>query len=269
MKEPRERESYVGHCPVCEGAFKVRDGKMVHHGFKRPGDGSIHGDCFGVGLPPYECSPEGCHKYRAIIEGILGRQLERAEKLSKNQIPYFTNVNVGRHRITTIQYAVGVTERYAFIRRAEEEKRKTEREIRDCNGEISRMDNLITSWVNKDLTLERTLIEQDRVAKEDRARERAQKRAEKEAKEKALIEKKTAKKEARRVFLTKFIGDLRAATTKEQIEVLVVLFKSKKTERLYGHLYWTDLQPIDPKWDELLIEKGIGVRTSTGFLNCP
>jgi hypothetical protein len=56
-----------GTCAVCERAIRVRTGKIVHHGFLRPGRGHIVGDCFGVGAPPYEVSPAGTLTYLGQI----------------------------------------------------------------------------------------------------------------------------------------------------------------------------------------------------------
>lgn len=49
---------YIGQCQVCEGDFKLLGGRLVHHGYKRPGYGEIVGDCPGVHEPPYEVSCE-------------------------------------------------------------------------------------------------------------------------------------------------------------------------------------------------------------------
>jgi len=38
-------------------------GRMVHHGYKRPGDGAIYGDCWGVHWKPLEVSPDGSRDY--------------------------------------------------------------------------------------------------------------------------------------------------------------------------------------------------------------
>lgn len=43
---------YIGNCQICEGEQKLHDGRMVHHGYKRPGDGQIDGDCPGVHADP-------------------------------------------------------------------------------------------------------------------------------------------------------------------------------------------------------------------------
>ena len=73
-----------GTCPVCERAIRVRGGRIVYHGFTRPGRGHIVGDCFGVSYPPYEASCEGTLAYRDKLVlprlRIARSYLERLER---------------------------------------------------------------------------------------------------------------------------------------------------------------------------------------------
>lgn len=50
---------YIGECPICEGDYRLHKMLMVHHGYRRPGHGSIVGDCPGVDMQPWELSPDG------------------------------------------------------------------------------------------------------------------------------------------------------------------------------------------------------------------
>lgn len=61
----------VGMCGFCENTFKLRNGKLVLHGFERPGYGYTLGQCPGVGMDPYEVSVEGAKKGKAWMEGNL------------------------------------------------------------------------------------------------------------------------------------------------------------------------------------------------------
>lgn len=73
-----DRAEKCGTCPACFGDYVATPTKLVHHGYQRPGDGQIHGDCPGVGYPPYEVSCEGTQAYLAQTEsaiGIFERQL--------------------------------------------------------------------------------------------------------------------------------------------------------------------------------------------------
>jgi len=43
------RVGTLGTCPVCEGEYKVKGGVLVHHGYRRPGDGAISNDGRRIG----------------------------------------------------------------------------------------------------------------------------------------------------------------------------------------------------------------------------
>ncbi len=68
----------TGTCPVCFNniklrptARKARDKAMpgiTLHGYKRPGTGYIHGECFGIDYPPFELSAEGSHAFIAELD---------------------------------------------------------------------------------------------------------------------------------------------------------------------------------------------------------
>ncbi len=69
---------FLGLCPICERDIKVRDDRLVHHGYRRPGDGEIHGDCFGVNYPPYELSPDAAVDYAFRVAAPMVTHRERA-----------------------------------------------------------------------------------------------------------------------------------------------------------------------------------------------
>jgi hypothetical protein len=53
-KRQAARDSVTAECQICENRqCMTKDGRMVHHGYQRPGDGYIHGDCMGVGYLPF------------------------------------------------------------------------------------------------------------------------------------------------------------------------------------------------------------------------
>lgn len=58
----------TGTCGACDGNVK-RDarGRMVHHGYTRPGYGYIVGDCPGVGQLPHELSPEAAQRMLSAL----------------------------------------------------------------------------------------------------------------------------------------------------------------------------------------------------------
>lgn len=79
---------YVGTCPICEREQRL-DGQrnMVHHGYRRPGHGTIQGDCWGVGRTAYELSCEATKEYRdTVIEPLLEASFTYLTKLRSGEI---------------------------------------------------------------------------------------------------------------------------------------------------------------------------------------
>jgi len=67
----------AGTCPICGGIHKLKnDGTLYHHGFQRPGNGYIHGDCFAVGYQPYEVSNKANIDYAVVLESHLMKEQE-------------------------------------------------------------------------------------------------------------------------------------------------------------------------------------------------
>jgi hypothetical protein len=68
----------TGTCPVCFNNIKLRPTArkahdktmpgMTLHGYKRPGTGYLHGECFGIDYPPFELSAEGSHAFIAELD---------------------------------------------------------------------------------------------------------------------------------------------------------------------------------------------------------
>lgn len=90
-EKERKRTKYIqndenmGTCPCCFGTFKLtaktRKGKdktmpgMVLHGYKRPGTGTVQGNCIGQDWPPFELSREGTDMLvKSLEESIKGSE---------------------------------------------------------------------------------------------------------------------------------------------------------------------------------------------------
>lgn len=85
---PRTREK-TGSCPVCFSNIKIgeTDKKMVLHGYMRPGTGSTHGKCFGVGYQAFEVSVEGTKDYlKAAVEPAYKSAQLKSEKLHRDDL---------------------------------------------------------------------------------------------------------------------------------------------------------------------------------------
>lgn len=70
-KDFDDRGARCGICPCCFGDYVATGDKMVHHGYERPGHGSIIGDCFGVNAKPFEISCERTQKYLELHQHEL------------------------------------------------------------------------------------------------------------------------------------------------------------------------------------------------------
>lgn len=75
----RTREN-TGSCPVCFMNVKMKNTKMVIHGYERPGYGYIVGNCFGVNYPPFELSDDGSKNF---LEKYLKPALEHTNEYVK------------------------------------------------------------------------------------------------------------------------------------------------------------------------------------------
>jgi len=56
LEEVAARVQIRGTCQFCGGVQAIEDGKIVLHGYERPGDGYAHGRCAGVRYEPAEIS---------------------------------------------------------------------------------------------------------------------------------------------------------------------------------------------------------------------
>lgn len=93
-------------CQVCGGCFKATKGGMVgKHGYKRPGDGFLHGECRGAGRAPYKATD-------AIVEtlAVYAPAAAAAEALSARYAAREVTAFVVRYSDGTADHvAVGVT----------------------------------------------------------------------------------------------------------------------------------------------------------------
>lgn len=199
---------HIGTCGACEKATKVRNGKLVHHGYERPGYGYIEGDCFGVHYEPHEVSPKCSEEYR---EMVLGLQEVRQKDI--NGLPDVTEVTVDigtlrRPREETYRRdSEDKMERYRFKEALESRKHSLERQRNHWKSEVERMGKLLLDWAPKALVSVEEEKAAKRVAKAVREAERKAKREAKVADIVAKAKKRVASAQKRRtasVFLQVF-----------------------------------------------------------------
>lgn len=148
----------TGTCPVCSGNFKrTTDGGLVHHGYQRPGDGYIVGDCFAVGYQPWELSSEGLVDFVAqVLRPNLEQTKDYLERLRSGQIKSFrkdstTQVGNAAYR-TKITVEVTIeTNKYEFERMLESAIRETEHAVERKTKQITTAEKAIADWKQDEL----------------------------------------------------------------------------------------------------------------------
>ncbi len=66
----RTREN-TGTCPACWGNYKLNEGRLVLHGYQRPGWGHVVGSCDAEKYPPAETSDSGFVMWLGKLERFL------------------------------------------------------------------------------------------------------------------------------------------------------------------------------------------------------
>jgi len=143
----------TGSCPCCFGLYKLdSEGKMVHHGYERPGYGYIVGDCFGVGYLPFEISPEGTKDFAVALTKRKDNLAEYLDKLNSGKVtslPEEVTEGYGRDRVTKIVDHEMGTKRFAELLVAEISNVTTG--IARLAATIKELDAMVAAWVLTDL----------------------------------------------------------------------------------------------------------------------
>ena len=152
-KELYERDlTNTGTCAVCGGNFKRFGTGIGHHGFKRPGDGMLHGACFGVGHLPWELSPVGAMEYIAqALEPTKARAEKRLEMLTTGQITEFMEAPPHWKVGALPETITKELEPERFARKLASEIGQTERYIAMLTADIKHFRSKVAGWVADEL----------------------------------------------------------------------------------------------------------------------
>lgn len=215
--EQETKTRYLGYCPICERDIKLADNKLVHHGYQRPGHGSIVGDCFAVFGEPYELTDEVCKDWRegqvqhkVALENHLG-------KLQSNEVTHMAESHQNRRTGEWIveEYIAGVTAPHYFFNHLDRLIQHTKYEIRGCESEIKRMDLKIQNWTLKPVRTIEEAVEQERQKKADRQAEQDAARQARADKAAALKTKNEARETEREALVVRYRGIFTQLATKE------------------------------------------------------
>jgi hypothetical protein len=235
---------YVGTCPVCEKEFKLfGDGvkTLVHHGYQRPGDGFIVGDCFAVKYEPYEVSTKGCEDYRVAIINERGRLEDYLERLEGGKIRKLSFEKYRGYQMPPEIVSVSVdsedpAERAKFERVLKDTITQTRGRIHTCDHEVERMGRRIAAWVLKPIrTFEESMAEQAERTKAEREARAAERQAKRDAKAKKRAEidaKNKAREDERLTLIAKY---------KALFESLANGLESVHDRKLCARHHWVDM----------------------------
>ena len=225
----------LGSCQICEADHKLDEQDLiVHHGYLRPGDGRIHGDCIGVAYPPYEVSCDRCVDYLAGLrrrEGDLRASLAHFEDPA---LATFTRTRAGlrRHDPTvTVTYTHGTTPAWEW----NQELRGVLGELRrylDANTrEIARIERRIHEWTPQPIRTVEEMVRREQAHRAARAVAQAARAAAREVAERAQQAKRdalVAKKQAGIEAMRTTIRDLaRRAAAGEDVKKAVARVDAK------------------------------------------
>jgi hypothetical protein len=175
---------FLGKCGVCEGEFKLTNGKLVHHGYQRPGDGAIHGDCFAVGRAPLELSPAATVEYRALLVAHIARLQARLAALPTLTELHITN---SRHEVRIVK-----SSEPHFANCLRSEQWSIEGNIRHTEHEVARLTALVANWAPKPVRTVEEETQKLAAEKAARAAVKAEKAAEKAVAQSAKLDRKVA-----------------------------------------------------------------------------
>jgi len=144
---------YLGTCGCCEREIKVRAGVLVHHGYRRPGDGSIEGDCYGARCVPHELSPEVARDYRDVVVWRRENEQKELQRAMTGQVTQLTdqkwNNAARQYELVELTPADGYNWRQAL----ERYKNRLSSRVRNADAEVARMDRLLKDWAPKPLRM--------------------------------------------------------------------------------------------------------------------
>jgi hypothetical protein len=208
VKQVKTVTRHVGNCQLCEGDFKLTDDNlMVHHGYKRPGDGEIHGDCPAVGLRPYEVSCEAIKAYVIRLRSGLQAVKARLAQITAGEVTEFEKRD---RQGFTVSYSRFVTEWFHFDTELRSMESHLKYEISNLERDIKHREERIATWVKKPIRTVEECAAAERSVKDAARAVRAAVKAERDAKKAATKAKMDALEARRKAVRDSYIERLTA-----------------------------------------------------------
>lgn len=253
---------FVGFCAICEQDHRLdpQSQRLVHHGYKRPGDGFIHGDCMAVGELAYEVSSEVLVRYRAVLLGQLKAVELRLGRFERGEVHFFTQSAWRRHGgMEEYSYSLFVTPYDVYILECDYIARKLRGEAASLKAEIERASKWIDGWSPKPVRTLEEKVEEERRAAAERKAARDAVRAERDAKKAATAAKQQALEERREAQEAELKGVIVVLAARARAGEIVKA-EAAKVARALKKASW--IWPHSLNLDEDLIAIGLAKRTT-------
>lgn len=136
----------TGTCPVCFNNVKLTPKSkvppmpgMVLHGYKRPGHGTVEGNCFGQDWPPFELSAQGTVAYvkrLTVHVAMLEEQLSNLSKATSLPDPYSSRKLIDKATVEPRLWDLAVERAQSGL----------ESKIAWIGGDITRLEKAASQW---------------------------------------------------------------------------------------------------------------------------
>lgn len=162
----------IGECQLCEGSFKLNaTGRVVLHGYKRPGYGYIVGNCRGVDALPYEVACDAIGPWTEQVRAMLAEVAGHLAGLKTSTVRY---LEIQSRRGTECR-ALCVSTPEAWDRAVAQAIHQDEHIVAELARTIARLEDRLANWTARPLRTvdEKGLTADERVAADARSAARA------------------------------------------------------------------------------------------------
>lgn len=202
---------FIGTCGVCEREIKLSSSerdpgaqsssfRLVHHGYQRPGDGQIHGDCFGVGREPYEVSPAATSDFLELVLSKMERAQIFLGRLQSGEITEIYKTTWSKAAPKLLTPADG----WEFKDEINSRISQTKTEIRSLEATAQRLEALVQHWRRVPVRPVEERVSEQRERSEARAAERSRAAEARQAKRSAIDSKKNEREQERQQLLREY-----------------------------------------------------------------
>lgn len=256
------RHVQIGQCQLCEASHKLHGGLVVLHGYKRPGHGSIVGDCDGTRHLPYEQSCDMIELALALAEQHLPSAREKLAAFDAGEVTSVSFLAKDRRgNLITVNASIATSSPSEWRRALEHAHSEARMTVSSWEASIARFTKRIAAWKLCPVieTTEEAITAAEQVEKDQRAKVKADAKKAKADKRAALAAKAEKRKQALRVVLDGFAAQFNALAAQPKSDArdaaaraLASSIQAPKYEKIGGYWGFMDLG-----CDPALIELGL------------